>query len=313
MPSSLPARPNNMMWSTTRNWQMNARREITLAQYLTYAYMLAPIKDSRNPAIPAQPIPLKDPDLGEMPQPLADDRVHNPTDNSYEAAVRGALEQFAGSPYFKHDPDKVLYDKMLQEAFQDNTTIYTPDGSVPADRSQRQDLHETQQSRQLRGMVIQDIIGDLQAYAEKTKSSTDQTLTPEGSWATKSRSRWAWSSAIGAASLSGWITSRWKARRSRASSSARLRATTMPEIRRRPKRWTRSISSVPPSTPTRRASSVCSSTPARLPSPSPGTSNGRSRRIGLLACPKGPRTSPGALRRAPPCPGRRRARCGLHR
>ena len=160
------------------NKQLHNEQEktFTLAEYLAYAYMLAPIKDLPNSALPAQPVPMGDPELPAVAETVIDDRVQNPSDNSYEAAVRGALEQFAGSPYFKHDPEHVLYDQMLQEAFDDDTSIYTPNGRVPVEGIS-QDVQEQQQARQLRGMVIQDIIAGLQAYAVQASAAPDAEIT----------------------------------------------------------------------------------------------------------------------------------------
>jgi hypothetical protein len=63
------------------------------------------------------------------PKEETDARVQNPTDAAFEAAVRGATEQFAG-PYFKFDPDSP-YDASLGEAYRPGTSVYTADGKAP--------------------------------------------------------------------------------------------------------------------------------------------------------------------------------------
>jgi hypothetical protein len=103
---------------------------------------------------------LHDPQpLGGLERDLEDARVNNPSDADYEAAVRGAFEQFRGSPYFKFDPNSE-YDQALAEAFAPDTTPYSEDGKNPADPAAQQ----LQRISQLRGMVIQAIVDDLRAY-----------------------------------------------------------------------------------------------------------------------------------------------------
>ena len=50
---------------------------------------------------------------------VTDERVQNPTEESYEAAVRGAVEQFRSSPFFKRDPNSA-YEQILDLAFVDS-------------------------------------------------------------------------------------------------------------------------------------------------------------------------------------------------
>lgn len=94
---------------------------------------------------------------------LEDARVHNPSDDAFEAAVRGASEQFAGSPYFKRDPLNSVYEQRLGEAFSAETTIYSPDGTA-----QDEDSHSTrtEQAVQMRSLLVQQMISDLQKYVE---------------------------------------------------------------------------------------------------------------------------------------------------
>jgi hypothetical protein len=95
---------------------------------------------------------------------LEDERVHNPSDNAYEAAVRGATEQFKGAPFFKHDP-RQGYDAVLDEAFKPETTIY--------------DNESDQQAHQVRSLIINTLIEDLQRYVDPNEP--DRAKIPETS------------------------------------------------------------------------------------------------------------------------------------
>lgn len=129
---------------------------LTLADYLDYAFK---IDDSE--------IPVGDPDpVAFDEEALADERVQNPTEDAYEAAVRGAVEQFRSSPFFKRDPNSI-YEQVLDVAFRDNTTIYSTSGQTSElrDPGLLNEEQTNQQAHQLRGMVVQDMIGDVQTYA----------------------------------------------------------------------------------------------------------------------------------------------------
>jgi len=105
------------------------------------------------------------------PQPakgtLEDSRVHNPSEDAFEDAVRGALEQFRASPYFKHDPENE-YDKALARALSENTTIYSEDGAMPEEADPA--LYAQQQADQMRGFIIQQIIDDVKEYVGKLRN-----------------------------------------------------------------------------------------------------------------------------------------------
>lgn len=136
---------------------------LTLADYLSYGYRLKSLDATKQPQV----VPIGDPNTDLLKNDgsvVEDERVYNPSDNAFEAAVRGAVEQFEGSPYFKRDPN-VLYDQLLGQAFQDDTTVYHPSGIIPTDQSERQVMQENQQATQLRGMVIQDFVADIREYA----------------------------------------------------------------------------------------------------------------------------------------------------
>ncbi len=121
--------------------------------------------------------PVGDPE--ELPgyrPPVTDPRVQNPSDGSFEAAVRGAYEQFSGSPFLKRDPQE-LYEQLLESAFSADTSVYakngvTQDDSDPATVSTMQ---ANQQAHQLRGVIIHDIVSDLKAFhAESSQAERDK-------------------------------------------------------------------------------------------------------------------------------------------
>jgi len=135
---------------------------ILLQEYLAEAFIPDPIPD---PASGITWTSLSDPaSVIEDPNRMEDDRVYNPTDAAFESAVRGAFEQFRGSPFFKSDPN-LAYDKMLKEAFDKETTIYS------GEEKEKQQAQE--QADQIRGVIIHDLIADLQAYVELVKATAD--------------------------------------------------------------------------------------------------------------------------------------------
>ncbi|WUI02568.1 hypothetical protein OHR68_12430 [Spirillospora sp. NBC_00431] len=121
--------------------------------------------------------PVGDP--GALPgyrPPVSDPRVRNPSDGSFEAAVRGAYEQFSGSPFLKRDP-RELYEQLLEAAFDPATSIYAADGSAQdgGDPGSVSAVQAGQQAHQLRGVIIHDIIADLRAYhAERDQAERDK-------------------------------------------------------------------------------------------------------------------------------------------
>ncbi|HEY0734356.1 MAG TPA: hypothetical protein VGD69_05580 [Herpetosiphonaceae bacterium] len=111
---------------------------------------------------------------------LEDERVYHPSASDFEAAVRGAFEQFQGAPFFKHDPD-LAYDKALDNAFQPNTTIYASSGTLSDDEAAHADAQNSavgaqQHADQLRGMIVYDIVADLRAYAEAASAEQRDTI-----------------------------------------------------------------------------------------------------------------------------------------
>ncbi len=106
-----------------------------------------------------------DPDAMPSAGAVEDARVQNPSDAAFEAAVRGAVEQFRGSPFFKRDLTSE-YERVLDEAFRDTTTVYTEDGQLPADPVAAARAQQNQQAQQLRGMVVHDLVSELCEFAE---------------------------------------------------------------------------------------------------------------------------------------------------
>ncbi|WP_157430183.1 hypothetical protein [Actinomadura oligospora] len=121
--------------------------------------------------------PVGDP--GALPNyrpPVSDPRVQNPSDSSFEAAVRGAYKQFGGSPFLKRDPQE-LYEQLLDEAFKPETSIYAGDGAAHDgdDPGSVSVVQGNQQAHQLRGVIIHDIVSDLRAFhAEGDQAKRDK-------------------------------------------------------------------------------------------------------------------------------------------
>ncbi|WP_433326965.1 hypothetical protein [Spirillospora sp. CA-294931] len=121
--------------------------------------------------------PVGDP--GALPgyrPPVTDPRVQDPSDSSFEAAVRGAYEQFSGSPFLKHDT-RELYEELLESAFSPQSTIYAADGAVQddGDPGTVSAVQADQQAHQLRGVIIHDIVADLRAFhAEGNQTERDK-------------------------------------------------------------------------------------------------------------------------------------------
>ncbi|WNG48138.1 hypothetical protein F0U60_31355 [Archangium minus] len=128
------------------------QQDLTLQQYLRNAF----VTDDEDQ-------PISDPDPLPGARTVEDERVQNPSDTAFEAAVRGAVEQFRGSPFFKRDP-KVEYERLLADAYNDATTIYRADAKVPGDPTEQRTLQKQEQAHQMRGMVVHDMVADLRAW-----------------------------------------------------------------------------------------------------------------------------------------------------
>lgn len=137
---------------------------LILRRYLAYAFRLAAGSTAENPVPAGDPLPLPQPPADQ--RDMTDSRVREPSDNSFDAAVRGAFEQFRGSPHFRHDRT-LPYDSTLADAFDGRTTIYDRSGEVRRAASADAVTPDQagQQAHQVRGLVIHDIVADLRDYA----------------------------------------------------------------------------------------------------------------------------------------------------
>lgn len=144
-------------------------RSFVLRDYLRNAFIVTETEVPGDPD--ADPIitPVRDPAPLPGAELVEDGRVHNPTEAAFEAAVRGAMEQFRGSPYFRRDPSSE-YDQLLERAFHDGTSIYSETGLL--DAATAEDALGEQQAHQLRGMVIHDLVSDLRDYAAAARGVT---------------------------------------------------------------------------------------------------------------------------------------------
>ena len=151
----------------------NSSTSFSLRDYLTYAFITQETADGD--------VPVGDPDpIASSEMTLADERVQNPTDDAFEAAVRGAVEQFRGSPLFKRDPNHA-YDQILEQAFDENTSLYSEDGLISDDATDEiRKMNE--QVDQVRGMIIHDLISDFRNYVdEKRNGKLDSEITIDNS------------------------------------------------------------------------------------------------------------------------------------
>ena len=112
---------------------------------------------------------------------VRDERVLNPSESAYESAVQGALEQFRSSPLFKHDTENNRYDKLLEQAFNYDPSIYGKQKSEEDEKKIQTSLRE-QQARQFRGSIIQEIVTDLKRYAEMTDKEREEEWKKEKPW-----------------------------------------------------------------------------------------------------------------------------------
>ncbi|HHP7243135.1 MAG TPA: hypothetical protein ACFE0H_00470, partial [Elainellaceae cyanobacterium] len=166
---------------------------IRLKKYLRYAFKTQVVVDAEGEPVldddntPIE-IPIGDPDaIAPSDNVLEDERVQNPSEESYEAAVRGALEQFRSSPFFKRDPNSV-YEQTLEVAFRDGTSIYTATGEAASgetgdiqDDELLDEEQTNQQAHQLRGLIVQDLIADVRDYADAPSDSAAGNNQPKPS------------------------------------------------------------------------------------------------------------------------------------
>ncbi|CAN0461189.1 unnamed protein product, partial [Laminaria digitata] len=110
--------------------EQDFKEGMTLRSYLRTAYITNAFDETGSEESEEEAtvwLPVSDPMQFLEGASVEDQRVHNPSDNAFEAAVRGAQEQFSGSPFFKRDPN-LAYDQALEVAFQEDRTVYTPSG-----------------------------------------------------------------------------------------------------------------------------------------------------------------------------------------
>jgi hypothetical protein len=132
----------------------------------------------KPPSMPGQIKSLADfePESDPFPLPefanegkVEDARVRNPSQDCFEAAVRGAADQFESAPFFKSSDN--VFDQTLLAAFDPKTTLYSPDGTLPdqptgpATAGTRDKVNAQAHVSQMRGVVIKGMINDLQALA----------------------------------------------------------------------------------------------------------------------------------------------------
>ncbi|MCA9873864.1 MAG: hypothetical protein KC441_09420, partial [Anaerolineales bacterium] len=141
---------------------------LTLREYLQDAF----VKDDETIGTP-----IGDPLIPGQSELIVDDRVQNPTENAFEAAVRGAVTQFRGSPFFKRD-ENFEYDRVLGKAFAANTSIYASPTTDLTNHETVVQMQQTMQADQLRGAIIQDLIADIRSYAEAANPDVIATSVP---------------------------------------------------------------------------------------------------------------------------------------
>jgi hypothetical protein len=146
-------------------------RDFLLREYLRNAFV---ISETENPA-GGEPLatPVGDPTPLPGSQTVEDERVRNPTDSAFEAAVRGAMEQFRGSPFFRRDPNSE-YEQLLERAYRDDTNIYSASGEVPAEPANLEELQRHQQAHELRGVIVHDMVSDLRDYVATAAQGAPQ-------------------------------------------------------------------------------------------------------------------------------------------
>src|SRR5262249_24174986 len=126
----------------------------TLQQFLRYAFQT---KGDGKTFGGVEPV--GDPEPVTINGELSDERVQTPSESAFDAAVRGASEQFTAAPYFKMDLGS-NYDSNLYAAFRKDTSVYAESGRMGDTPSV--DVAARQAAIQLRGSVLQAIVRDFQ-------------------------------------------------------------------------------------------------------------------------------------------------------
>lgn len=116
------------------------------------------------------PIPLPEAD-----RLVSDRRVHDPAESSFESAVRGAVEQFESSPYFKQSPEE--YDVTLQQAFDARTTLYETNGRTESRHREERDGTtpgdlKSEEAHHMRGLIIRRLINDFKQIMDAVRAAS---------------------------------------------------------------------------------------------------------------------------------------------
>ena len=142
---------------------------ISLEQYVLQAFLAheTATQDGEDELAIAFSDPRRPGDIKDGGEKLIiDSRLTDPAESDYEAAVRGAEEQFRASPFFRQDEDSE-YDSKLRQAFAHPSaggSNSARNGAVPVTSPDGDP--EVQQAEHLRGNIIQDMVTDLKDYVE---------------------------------------------------------------------------------------------------------------------------------------------------
>lgn len=102
---------------------------------------------------------------------IVDERVHDPAEDAFEAAVRGAVEQFKATPYLKRSDCE--YDVTLREAFDHQTSLYADGGDTtgsPNIVGATPEHLKAQQTFQTRSVILRSLIADFQRHVEAVRA-----------------------------------------------------------------------------------------------------------------------------------------------
>lgn len=144
-------------------------KPVTLTSLLRKAYITQATSETEFEDI----LPVDDPKVPAQQKDVFEDaRVYNPSDAAFEAAVRGAAEQFEGSPYFRQDKNS-FYAASLLNAFSNSTSIYADDGQMPEENEESPEEKEkrdaaemAEQALHLRSAIVNQMLTDFQQYVE---------------------------------------------------------------------------------------------------------------------------------------------------
>ncbi len=124
-------------------------------------------------------VPIGDPAyLFEAEDEVVDERVHDPSEDAFEAAVRGAVEQFKSSPYLRRSNGE--YDVTLRQGVRSEATIYAPSGNTvaPANDGQSPAYLKCQHVFQTRSVILNRLTNDFQGYINGLRANNDNPDAP---------------------------------------------------------------------------------------------------------------------------------------